>query len=134
VEIEGADHPYWAGNTDDVLEPIERFLIGSTQPRSGTRVLATVLFTDIVASTEQLAARGDEAWRLFLDRSDATTHRIVSAHRGQVVRHTGDGVLATFDGPAHAVRCAAALLHAANSQGITLRAGPTRRRDRTPPA
>jgi class 3 adenylate cyclase len=86
-------------------------------------VLSTVLFTDMVASTEQLAARGDDAWRHLLDDHDDTMRRIVAEHRGHLVKTTGDGILATFDGPARAVRCAAALLDAARNQGITLRAG-----------
>jgi class 3 adenylate cyclase len=82
-----------------------------------------VLFTDIVSSTEQLAERGDDAWRRILDDHDRTMDRIVTAHRGQVVRQTGDGILATFDGPARAVHCAAAMLDAAHGAGVTLRAG-----------
>jgi class 3 adenylate cyclase len=86
-------------------------------------VLSTVLFTDMVASTEQLAARGDTAWRNVLDTHDETAARLVTDYRGRVVKQTGDGILATFDGPARAVRCAAALLEAAARQRITLRAG-----------
>jgi class 3 adenylate cyclase len=85
--------------------------------------LSTVLFTDMVASTEQLAARGDDAWRRILDDHDQTMGRVVAEHRGRVVKQLGDGILATFDGPARAVRCAAALLDAAQQQGVTLRAG-----------
>jgi class 3 adenylate cyclase len=86
-------------------------------------VLATVLFTDIVASTEQLAASGDDAWGRARDEHDRTMDRLVAAHRGRVVKSTGDGVLATFDGPARAVRCAVEMIDAASQQGITLRAG-----------
>jgi class 3 adenylate cyclase len=82
-----------------------------------------VLFTDIVASTEQLAERGDRAWRSVLDEHAQTTARVVAKYRGRVVRETGDGVLATFDGPARAVRCANALLAASANDGVTLRAG-----------
>jgi class 3 adenylate cyclase len=82
-----------------------------------------VLFTDIVASTEQLAAHGDDAWRHLLDEHDKHTDRIVREYRGRIVRSTGDGILATFDGPARAVRCAAAVLASAIQQGISLRAG-----------
>ena len=82
-----------------------------------------MLFTDIVASTEQLAAGGDEAWRRTMDDHDRTMERLVAAYRGRIVKSTGDGILATFDGPARAVRCAAELLDTAAAQGITLRAG-----------
>jgi len=77
----------------------------------------------MVASTEQLAARGDDAWRRVLDDHDATAAHLVAHHRGSLVKQLGDGILATFDGPARAVRCAAALLEAADNRGITLRAG-----------
>jgi class 3 adenylate cyclase len=82
-----------------------------------------VLFTDIVSSTEQLAARGDDTWRHLLDDHDHTMNQIVADYRGQVIKQLGDGILATFDGPARAARCAAALMEAAADQGITLRAG-----------
>jgi class 3 adenylate cyclase len=86
-------------------------------------VLATVLFTDIVASTEQLATSGDDAWGRRLDEHDRTMERLVASYRGRVVKSSGDGILATFDGPARALRCAAEMIDAANQQGITLRAG-----------
>jgi class 3 adenylate cyclase len=85
--------------------------------------LATLLFTDMVASTGQLAARGDAAWRQVLDDHDQTMDRLVTEFRGRVVKPTGDGILAMFDGPARAVRCARAILDAAQSEGIALRAG-----------
>jgi class 3 adenylate cyclase len=102
---------------------IERFLAQPDATVAYDRVLATVLFTDIVASTEELAARGDSAWRRLLDDHDRKADRLVAEHRGRVVKPTGDGMLATFDGPARAVRCAAAVLEAAREQGITMRAG-----------
>ena len=81
-----------------------------------------MLFTDIVASTEQLAASGDDTWGRTLDQHDRTMERLVASHRGRIVNSTGDGTLAAFDGPARAVRCAAEMLDAARQQGITLRA------------
>jgi class 3 adenylate cyclase len=123
VELPGAENDIFLGDTKSVLAEIEQFLNEPETPAVHDRPLATVLFTDIVSSTEQLAARGDEAWHRLLDDHDATMSRIVSDHRGQLVRMTGDGILATFDGVARAVRCAAALLDAANRQGIPLRAG-----------
>jgi len=105
------------------VNAVQELLTGESALPDDDRVLATVLFTDIVASTEQLATRGDAAWRDLLDDHDKTMGRVVADHRGQVVKQTGDGILATFDGPARAVRCATALVHAADEQGITLRAG-----------
>jgi class 3 adenylate cyclase len=123
VELPGAENDIFLGDTNPVLAEIERFLAQPAADIARDRVLATVLFTDIVASTEQLAASGDDAWRRLLDEAETTTDHLVASHRGRVVKLTGDGVLATFDGPARAVRCAAALLEAAKTQGVTLRAG-----------
>lgn len=123
VEVPGAEIDAFLGDTAPILAEIERFLSESESHVVDDRVLATVLFTDIVASTEQLAARGDDSWRHVLDDHDTTTGRIVTSYLGRVVKQTGDGILATFDGPARAVRCAAALFEAADRQGITLRAG-----------
>jgi class 3 adenylate cyclase len=123
VELPGAENDIYLGDTTPVLTEIERFLAEPEAKVVSDRVLATVLFTDMVASTEQLAERGDDAWRHLLDDYEKSTDRIVAEYRGRVVKQTGDGILATFDGAARAVRCAAALLEAANLQGITLRAG-----------
>ncbi len=110
-------------DTAPVLAEIERFLREPDTAVAPDRVLATVLFTDIVASTEQLAASGDDAWGRTLDQHDRTMERLVAAYRGRIVKSTGDGILATLDGPARAVRCAAEIVHAAAAQGIPLRAG-----------
>jgi class 3 adenylate cyclase/pimeloyl-ACP methyl ester carboxylesterase len=123
VELPGAENDIFLGDTAPVLEEICRFLREPVTAATHDRVLATVLFTDIVASTEQLAASGDDSWRRTMDDHDRTMERLVAAHRGRIVKPTGDGILATFDGPARAVRCAAELLDAAAAQGITLRAG-----------
>jgi class 3 adenylate cyclase len=123
VELPGAENDVYLGDTAPVLAEIERFLREPETAATSDRVLATVLFTDIVASTEQLAASGDDAWGRALDEHDRTMDRLVAGHRGRVVKSTGDGILATFDGPARAVRCAGELIDAANHQGITLRAG-----------
>jgi class 3 adenylate cyclase len=123
VELPGAENDIFLGDTGPVLIEIERFLAEAETEVATDRVLSTVLFTDMVASTEQLAAHGDDAWRRVLDDHDATTSHLVAHHRGRVVKQLGDGILATFDGPARAVRCAAALLEAAVARGITLRAG-----------
>jgi class 3 adenylate cyclase len=123
VELPGSEHDIFLGDTAPVLAEIERFLCEPEAAATPDRVLATVLFTDIVASTEQLAAGGDDAWRRTMDDHDRTMERLVTEYRGRIVKPTGDGILATFDGPARAVRCAAELVDAAAQQGITLRAG-----------
>jgi class 3 adenylate cyclase len=123
VELPGSENDIFLGDTAPVLAEIEQFLAEPEIDIAYDRPLATVLFTDIVSSTEQLAERGDNAWRRILDDHDQTMDRIVAAHRGRVVKQTGDGILATFDGPARAVHCAAAMLDAAREAGVTLRAG-----------
>jgi class 3 adenylate cyclase len=123
VELSGAETDIYLGDTAPALAEIERFLNEREADAAPDRPLATVLFTDIVSSTEQLVAAGDEAWRHLLDDHDKVTERVVGEHRGRVVKPTGDGILATFDGPARAVRCAAALLQSAQAHGINLRAG-----------
>jgi class 3 adenylate cyclase len=123
VELPGAENDIFLGDSGPALAEIERFLAQPAADITHDRVLATVLFTDMVASTEHLAARGDDAWLRVLDAHDQTMGQVVAEHRGRVVKQLGDGILATFDGPARAVRCAAALVAAANEQGITLRAG-----------
>jgi class 3 adenylate cyclase len=120
VEIPG-EHAVW--DPDSVVDEIEVFLTGKRHAIATDRVLSTVLFTDMVASTEQLASRGDDAWLRVLEGHDRTMNRVVTEYRGKVIKQLGDGILATFDGPARAVRCASALLDAAQTQGITLRAG-----------
>src|SRR5262245_17549740 len=123
VELPGSENEIFLGETTLVLGEIERFLAESDVDTVHDRPLATVLFTDIVSSTERLAERGDTAWRQFLDEHERATDHIVTKYRGRLVRGTGDGILATFDGPARAVRCAVALCETAHDQGITLRAG-----------
>jgi class 3 adenylate cyclase len=123
VELPGAENDIFLGDTAPVLSEIDRFLREPETAVTPDRVLATLLFTDIVASTEQLAANGDNAWGRTLDEHDRTMERLVTSYRGRVVKSTGDGILATFDGPARAVHCAAEVVDAASQQGITLRAG-----------
>ena len=132
VELPGSENDIFLGDTAPVLAEIERFLAEPEVDVEHDRPLATVLFTDIVSSTEQLAERGDDAWRRILDDHDHTMDRIVTAHRGRVVRQTGDGILATFDGPARAVHCAAAMLDAAQEAGRHAARRLAHRRDRTP--
>jgi class 3 adenylate cyclase len=123
VELPGGELDLFLGDVAPVLGEITRFLRNEDATVSDERLLATVLFTDIAASTERLAAEGDRAWRRVLDEHDEIIGRTVTAHRGRVVKTLGDGILATFDGPARAVRCAAAIRDTVTEQGITVRAG-----------
>ena len=123
VELPGSETDIFLGDTAPALAEIERFVRQEESDVIDDRPLATVLFTDIVASTEQLAAQGDAAWRRALDEHDRTARHVVTAHRGVLVKQLGDGILATFDGPARAVRCADALRDAAANHGMSVRAG-----------
>jgi pimeloyl-ACP methyl ester carboxylesterase len=123
VELEGGDHLPVTGDTDALLDEVEEFLVGSRRATEPERALATVLFTDIVGSTERAAALGDRAWRALLERHDAAVRRQLALHRGREVKTMGDGFLATFDGPARAIRCAQALQGELADLDLELRAG-----------
>jgi class 3 adenylate cyclase len=124
VELPGPDHLFYVGESaDEISDAIEEFLTGSRAPVVVDRVLATVLFTDIVGSTEKAAALGDQRWRDLLDRHHATIRRNLARFRGHEVKTTGDGFLATFDGPARGVRCACAIAEEIKPLGIEIRAG-----------
>ena len=123
VELPGDDHAFALGDTEPLLAEIEEFLTGVRPEAEPDRVLATILFTDIVGSTERAARLGDRAWRDLLDRHDAAVRAELVRHRGREVKQTGDGFLAAFDGPARAARCAAAIREAAHRIGIQIRAG-----------
>ena len=125
VEYPDGDHAYWAGDAAPMLGDIEEFLTGQREHEADEleRVLATVLFTDIVDSTRRAAELGDQKWRGILDSHDRLAHQSVERHRGTLVKTTGDGILATFDGPGRAVRCALAFSQAAGQLGLPLRAG-----------
>ena len=124
VELPGSECDIFLGDTSQVLAEIARFLREPDVISDGEdRRLATVLFTDIVASTERLASMGDHAWRGLLDAHDRTIDEIVSSHRGLVVKKLGDGILATFDGPARAVRAAVAIRDELGAHGVLVRAG-----------
>ncbi|HSC93248.1 MAG TPA: adenylate/guanylate cyclase domain-containing protein [Gaiellaceae bacterium] len=123
VELPGDDHLPWEGDQDSVVGEIERF-IGAVQAEIALdRVLVTVLFTDVVGSTERAAELGDSRWRELLDRHDAIAAGHVARFRGRLVKTTGDGLLATFDGPARAVRCAQAIAADVRELGLAIRAG-----------
>jgi class 3 adenylate cyclase len=125
IEYPGDDHVFWSGDVEEFLGDIEEFVTGSRDRSSAEieRVLATVLFTDIVDSTRSAAAMGDQAWRRLLDNHDAIARQTIEKFRGHLVKTTGDGILATFDGPGRAVRCALAFSAAAGQIGLPLRAG-----------
>jgi class 3 adenylate cyclase len=123
VELHGIDHPPWAGDVDAVVDELASFVTGSRAVRAPDRVLATVLFTDIVGSTETAARMGDSGWRELLAQHDSIIRREVESHGGRVVKSLGDGALATFDGPARAVRCARALAEDVSGLGVELRVG-----------
>jgi pimeloyl-ACP methyl ester carboxylesterase len=125
IEYPDGDHAFWSGNAEALLGDIEEFVTGHREGSSTEleRVLATVLFTDIVDSTRCAAAMGDQAWRRSLDSHDQLAQQMIEKHRGILVKNTGDGILATFDGPGRAVRCALAFGTAAQQIGLPLRAG-----------
>jgi class 3 adenylate cyclase len=123
VELPGDDHMFYVGETEAMLSEIEEFLTGARPVPEFDRVLATVLFTDIVGSTERAAALGDRAWRALLDTHHEIVRRELERHRGREIQVVGDGLLATFDGPARAIRCACAMTDAVRGLGIDIRAG-----------
>jgi class 3 adenylate cyclase len=123
VELAGADHLPWVGDQDAVVDEIEEFVTGVRPIREADRVLATVLFTDIVGSTEHAAKLGDRRWRDLLEEHHTSVRRELTRWRGREVDTAGDGFLATFDGPARAIRCALAVAADARSSGLEVRAG-----------
>ena len=123
VELPGDDHQWFAGDTDAIVDEVQEFLTGARQPRDLDRVLATVLFTDIVGSTETAAELGDARWKVLLAKHDDRARAETDRHRGRYVDSTGDGLFATFDGPARAVRCAQAIGASVRDLGIQIRAG-----------
>ena len=123
VELPGDEYFPYLGDQDAIVDEIEEFLTGVRPVPAPDRALATVLFTDIVSSTQRAAALGDDAWTRTLDNHDALITREVERHRGRKINPTGDGILATFDGPARAVRCAQAICDGIRPLGIDVRAG-----------
>jgi pimeloyl-ACP methyl ester carboxylesterase len=123
VELGGVDHVPWGDDADAILDEVEEFLTGVRRGPEPDRVLATVLFTDIVASTETAARLGDRRWRELLENHRAIVRRELARFRGREIDTAGDGFLATFDGPARAVRCAAAVVDGVRPLGIEVRAG-----------
>ncbi len=123
VELAGADHLISAGDPDAIADEIEEFLTGVRPAPDPDRVLATVLFTDIVGSTEHVSELGDRGWRELLRAHDAAVRHELERFRGREVDTAGDGFLATFDGPARAVRCALSIGASVRRLGVDVRAG-----------
>ncbi len=123
VELDGDDDIWFAGDADQVLDEIESFVTGARAATPTNRVLSTVLFTDIVGSTERAEALGDKARAAAVDAHNDIVAKYVASARGEVVKFTGDGVLATFDGPARAINCACAIRDAVQDLGLEIRAG-----------
>jgi class 3 adenylate cyclase len=123
VEMAGADHLWFTENADEAIEEIEEFLTGARSLADPDRMLATVLFTDIVGSTARASALGDRLWRALLDEHDAIVRRELARFGGREVDTAGDGFLATFDGPGRAIRCARAISDSMDSIGLEDRAG-----------
>jgi class 3 adenylate cyclase len=123
VELHGIDHAPWAGDSEAVLGEIEEFLTGARSAAEPDRVLSTVMFADIVGSTARAAELGDGRWRELLAAYEAAVRRELARFRGREVKMLGDGCLATFDGPARAIRCARAIADAVGAIGLEVRIG-----------
>jgi class 3 adenylate cyclase len=123
AELPGEDHTPWVGNTDALLDEIEEFLTGIRHGPEPDRILATVLFTDIVGSTKRAVELGDRDWRELLEQHHAIVRKQLARFRGREVNTAGDGFLATFDGPGRAIRCAVSICREVRSLGIDVRAG-----------
>ena len=123
IELPGNDHFFWVGDIGAIFDEVEEFLTGRRSSHDTDRVLATVLYTDIVGSTELAARLGDVSWRRVLDRHDQIAQREIGRWHGRLIKSTGDGILATFDGPARAIRCATTLRDALHTETVEIRAG-----------
>ena len=123
VELRGEDHLPNAGDADAIVDQVQEFLTGIPSVKPSDRVLATVLFTDIADSTSTASQLGDEQWRTLLLRHNTLVREELSKFRGHEVKTTGDGFLATFDGPTRAIRCACAIRDSVQKLGISVRAG-----------
>ena len=123
VELDGVDHWPGVGDIKSITGEVEEFLTGQRHEHAVDRVLATVLFTDIVDSTRRATELGDQRWRELLERHDEITRAEITRFQGRVIKHTGDGFLATFDGPTRALRCATTLAERMPELGIDVRSG-----------
>lgn len=123
VELAGNDHVWWVGDSDAILDEVQEFVTGTRFSRKAERVLTTVMFTDIVGSTERARVLGDRKWAVLLARHNQLVRRELGRFGGHEVKATGDGFLATFDGPARGIRCACAIQRAARDVGLSVRVG-----------
>jgi len=123
VELPGIDHMPSVGHADRLIDEMEEFLTGSRTEIEADRVLATVLFTDIVESTKRAAELGDRNWQALLNRHHESVRQQLARFRGREIKSLGDGFLATFDGPARAVRCASAIAETVQPMGLNVRSG-----------
>ncbi|MHB8511560.1 MAG: adenylate/guanylate cyclase domain-containing protein [Actinomycetota bacterium] len=123
IELSGNDHALWARDNGEMLDHLEEFITGVRPLHEPDRVLATVLFTDIVNSTTLATKLGDTEWRALLERHNTITRKAIAAHRGKEIKATGDGFLSTFDGPARAIRCASEIVLETGNLDIEIRAG-----------
>jgi class 3 adenylate cyclase len=123
VVLPGEDHLYFVGDADALVDEIEEFLVGTRSGAEGDAVTATIVFTDIVASTEHQARVGPRVWSRLTDQHDAMVREMLARHRGREVKTTGDGFLVTFDGAGRGLRCAAEIVKGAKGLGLELRAG-----------
>ena len=123
VELPGDEHLIWAGDVDAVVDEVEEFVTGSRPVHEPDRVLATVLFTDVVGSTQRAHELGDRRWRELLEEHHVIVRRALERFQGREVDTAGDGFLATFDGPARAIRCARAIVNGLRDVGLDVRAG-----------
>jgi class 3 adenylate cyclase len=123
VELPGVDHVMWAGDVNQMADEIEEFLTGTHREVEPDRVLATVLFTDLVDSTKRAEEMGDRRWQILLDEHNRLVRYEIERFRGHEIKTLGDGFLATFDGPARAVRCASAISEVVRGLGLEVRCG-----------
>ena len=123
VELPGSSHMFWADDPTQLVDEIEEFVTGHREASQPERVLATVLFTDIVGSTELASTMGDRAWKEMLERHNKLVREELRRYRGEERGTAGDGFLATFDGPARAVRAAHSIARLVETLGIQIRAG-----------
>jgi class 3 adenylate cyclase len=121
--LEGDDHLWWVGDAQSIVNEIREFLTGELPEAEPDRVLATILFTDIVDSTTHALHMGDRGWCDLMEVHNLVAQREINRFRGRLIKNTGDGFLSTFDGPARAIRCALAVSHEVKRLGIRMRAG-----------
>lgn len=123
IEMPGSGHWPWIGDADTVLTEVEEFLTGTRGTSYSNRKLATILFSDIVNSTDKVSKYGDERWKKILQGFYDVATREIERHQGEFINSTGDGFLATFDGPARAIRCAHEIITAVRVHDLSIRAG-----------